>query len=147
MLVLLIWGFMGFLLFRGLHAHFETLPKVKFLVDHILHFTFVFIFVFILRNRAPRKWLNLTFFCLFGMPNGLSQAFYVALHCFLSRPSSLFRLAGLIDVSYFSGIYFVSLSLAADVLVGSLIIAVGVRYYRGIERSHSCLSSIYHFRP
>lgn len=57
-------------------------------------------------------------------------ALLTCLHCYASRPTVLYRLNPLWEENDISALYFVFLTVFADIIIGSFILAVGNRYYR-----------------
>ena len=62
--------------------------------------------------------------------NTVSSAIFSALHCYTTRPFTLLALNDVFDNESLSALWFVTLTLFADVLCTAFIIAVGTRQYR-----------------
>ncbi len=75
-------------------------------------------------------------FCLFRRYGGTTHfstywaSLYTCLHCVLSRPSVLYRLRPIFQTNNYSALYFVALTLFGDIVLTSLIIAIGTRNFR-----------------
>ncbi len=97
-------------------------------------------------------------FCLFRRYDNNTDfgtyfsALYTTFHCVLSRPTVLFRLKNIFSENNWSALYFVALTLFGDIVLTSLIIAVGTRNFRDfsiqnfkgrLKYRHVALSAIF----
>jgi hypothetical protein len=108
--ILLIWGFVGFVFFRATDGN-----------DHAF------------QNPGKHHDCKATSHCvllnrcvLFHSGIGIAEA----LHCFTSRPYVLKSLSTIYANNQASTLYFVTLTLAADILCIALIVATGAKHYK-----------------
>lgn len=98
----------------------ESLPVLRMLTLVLIMWAFVGFVVFRRIDSSAQ-------YSHFGTyPNSL----LTTLHCFASRPTVLYRVLILWDRTESSALYFVLLTVFADMIVGAFLVAVGNRHYR-----------------
>lgn len=98
----------------------EALPVFRMLVLVLAMWAFVGFYMFQRIDDSSRQIHFSTY----------TFSLMTCLHCFSSRPTVLYRILQLWENSNVSALYFVILTVFADLIVGAFLVAVGNRYYR-----------------
>lgn len=99
-------------------SSYQSIPVLRALFSLILIWGFIGFFMFRNIDSNPSQFDNPI------------EGMFSALHCFSSRPFVLKALNPLYAINETSTVYFMTLSMAADILCISLIVAVGSKHYK-----------------
>jgi len=110
--------------------------NLKLMMQGLVHSMYYTFHVIVALTCLIMMWGLVGFFLFRGIAekgsrfNSVSSAIFTSLHCYTTRPYSLLALNDLFDTEGLSAVWFVTLTLSADILCTAFIIAVGTRQYR-----------------